>query len=270
MYAAKSLEFLWKGVRMMSGHSKWANIKHKKAKADAQRGAAFTKASRELHVAVKQGGPDPEANFRLKMAIQAARAVNMPNDTIQRAIKRAAGDGDGESYEEIVYEGYGPGGVALVVEAMTDNRNRTASDVRHIFSRHGGNLGETGCVNWMFDRKGSITVDTESFAGDEDEMMMIALDAGAEDLKAYDDYYEIITSPEDLDAVRKAMESAGVEYSGARIIRVPQNVMVLGTKEAGPAMRLVDALDEHDDVQHVYTNFDIPDEVLEELEKEGA
>ncbi|HPQ01696.1 MAG TPA: YebC/PmpR family DNA-binding transcriptional regulator, partial [Bacillota bacterium] len=150
----------------MSGHSKWANIKHKKAKADAQRGAAFTKASRELHVAVKQGGPDPEANFRLKMAIQAARAVNMPNDTIQRAIKRAAGDGDGESYEEIVYEGYGPGGVALVVEAMTDNRNRTASDVRHIFSRHGGNLGETGCVNWMFDRKGSITVDTESFAGD--------------------------------------------------------------------------------------------------------
>ncbi|MEA4882084.1 MAG: YebC/PmpR family DNA-binding transcriptional regulator [Clostridia bacterium] len=252
----------------MSGHSKWANIKHKKAKADAQRGAAFTKAARELIVAVKQGGPDPEANFRLRMAIQDAKSVNMPNETMQRAIKKAAGDSDGVSYEEIVYEGYGPAGVALIVEATTDNRNRTASDVRYIFSRHGGNLGETGCVGWMFDRKGSITIDKESFAGGEDAMMMIAMDSGAEDLKEYEEHYEILTSPEDLDTVRKAVERAGVEYSGVRIISVPKALMTLNLKEAISAMKIVDALDEHDDIQHVYHNFDIPDEVLEQLERD--
>ena len=254
----------------MSGHSKWANIKHKKAKADAQRGAAFTKVARELIVAVKQGGPDPDGNFRLKMAVQAAKAVNMPNDTIQRAIKKAAGDTDGENYEEIVYEGYGPAGIALIVEAMTDNRNRTASDVRYLFSRHGGNLGETGCVSWMFDRKGMITVDSETYSDGEDGMMLIAMDAGAEDLKVYDDYYEMLTSPEELDSVRRAVESASVEWSEARIVRVPKAAMTLGVKEAASAMRLVDALDEHDDIQHVYTNFDIPDEVLEQLESEES
>ncbi|HAI85537.1 MAG TPA: YebC/PmpR family DNA-binding transcriptional regulator [Firmicutes bacterium] len=254
----------------MSGHSKWANIKHKKAKADAQRGAAFTKVARELIVAVKQGGPDPDGNFRLKMAVQAAKAVNMPNDTIQRAIKKAAGDTDSENYEEVVYEGYGPAGIALIVEAMTDNRNRTASDVRYLFSRHGGNLGETGCVSWMFDRKGMITVDSETYSDGEDGMMLIAMDAGAEDLKVYDDYYEMLTSPEELDSVRRAVESAGVEWSEARIVRVPKAAMTLGVKEAASAMRLVDALDEHDDIQHVYTNFDIPDEVLEQLESEES
>ena len=254
----------------MSGHSKWANIKHKKAKADAQRGAAFTKAARELIVAVKQGGPDPEGNFRLRMAIQAAKAVNMPNDTMQRAIKKAAGDADGENYEEVVYEGYGPAGVALIVEAMTDNRNRTASDVRYLFSRHGGSLGETGCVSWMFDRKGMVTVDSENYSDGEDGMMLIAMEAGAEDLKVDDDYYEMLTSPEDLDTVRRAVEGAGVECSEARIVRVPKTVMTLGLKESASAMRLVDALDEHDDVQHVFTNFDIPDEILEQLESEES
>ncbi len=254
----------------MSGHSKWANIKHKKAKADAQRGAAFTKVARELIVAVKQGGPDPEGNFRLKVAIQAAKAVNMPNDTIQRAIKKASGDADSENYEEVVYEGYGPAGIALIVEAMTDNRNRTASDIRYLFSRHGGNLGETGCVGWMFDRKGMITVDSETYSDGEDGMMLVAMDAGAEDLKVYDDCYEMLTSPEELDAVRREVESAGVEWSEARIVRVPKTVMTLGLKEAASAMRLVDALDAHDDVQHVYTNFDIPDELLEQLESEES
>lgn len=252
----------------MSGHSKWANIKHKKAKADAQRGAAFTKVARELIVAVKQGGADPEGNFRLKMAIQAAKSVNMPNDTIQRAIKRAAGDSDGDNFEEIVYEGYGPHGVALIVEATTDNRNRTASDVRYLFSRHGGNLGETGCVSWMFDRKGEITVKTEAFTEGEDAMMLIAMDAGAEDLKVEDDSYIIMTSMEDLDTVRKAIEAAGVEIESADLVRAAKTIMTLGLREAESTMKLVDALDEHDDVQNVFGNFDIPDEILEQLGSE--
>ncbi|MCR4427427.1 MAG: YebC/PmpR family DNA-binding transcriptional regulator, partial [Firmicutes bacterium] len=235
----------------MSGHSKWANIKHRKAKADAQRGAAFTKAAREIIVAVKQGGPLPEANFRLRMAIDNARAVNMPNESIQRAIQRASSAANSENYEEIVYEGYGPGGVAIMVETATDNRNRTASDMRYIFSRHGGNLGEAGCVAWMFDRKGSITVDKDSFTDGEDALMMIAVDSGAEDLRAYDDYYEVVTSPEELDAVRKALEHAGVEVQSARIVRNPKTTVTLGTREAGQTMRLMEALDDHDDVQHV-------------------
>lgn len=252
----------------MSGHSKWANIKHKKAKADAQRGAAFTKVARELTVAVKQGGPDPESNFRLRMAVQAARSVNMPSDSIQRAIKRAAGDGEGESYEEVVYEGYGPHGVALIVEATTDNRNRTASDVRYLFSRHGGNLGETGCVGWMFQRKGEITVEASSFSQGEDEMMLIAMDAGAEDLRLEEGTYTITTSMEELDSVRKALEAAGVEVTSANLVRIPSTVITLGLREAQSTMKLVDALDEHDDIQHVFGNFDIPDDVLEQLAEE--
>ncbi|MGB4337986.1 MAG: YebC/PmpR family DNA-binding transcriptional regulator [Bacillota bacterium] len=254
----------------MSGHSKWANIKHKKAKADAQRGAAFTKVSREIAVAVKQGGADPEANFRLRMAIQAARAVNMPNESIQRAIKRASGEGDAENYEEVVYEGYGPHGVALMVEATTDNRNRTASDVRYLFSRHGGNLGESGCVSWMFQRKGEITVKAETFTqGGEDEMMLIALEAGAEDLKLEDGSYVITTSVEELDGVRRNLEAAGVQVESASLVRVPTNVVTLGLNEARSILKLVDALDDHDDVQNVFGNFDIPDEVLEQLEQEN-
>lgn len=250
----------------MSGHSKWANIKHRKEKADAQKGAAFTKAAREIIVAVKQGGPDPEANFKLRMAIQSAKSANMPNDSITRAIKRAAGEGQNENYEEMVYEGYGPAGVAFIVEATTENRNRTASDVRYLFSKHGGNLGETGCVGWMFERKGVIEVPKASFAGSEDDLMMIALEAGAEDLVSGDEVYEITTAPEDTDAVRRQLDAAGVQYESVKLDRIPKNTVTLNLSQAVSVFKLVDALEDHDDVQQVFCNFDIPDDVMEQLE----
>lgn len=254
----------------MSGHSKWANIKHKKAKADAQRGQAFTKVTREIIVAVRQGGPDPAANFRLKMAMQKAREVNMPNDVIQRAIKRASGETEAENYEEIIYEGYAPAGVAIMLQIMTDNRNRTASEIRFLFSRHGGNLGETGCVAWMFDRKGIITVNKAESGLDEDSMMMIAVEAGADDLTSDDeDDYQITTQPDELDSVREALEAQGLKIQSAKLAMVPKNTVTLGLEEAKKVLKLVDALEDHDDVQEVYTNMEIPDDVMAALEEEA-
>ena len=248
----------------MSGHSKWANIKRRKGAVDAERAKAFTKISRELIVAVQQGGPDPDGNFRLKLMIQKAKAANMPNDNINRCIQKAAGSGEGTNYDEIVYEGYGPAGTAILLEIMTDNRNRTASEIRYLFSRNGGNLGETGCVAWMFDRVGRISVPLDG--KDEDDVMMTALDGGAEDVSFDDGAAEIITLPEELENVRKNMLDAGFEVTDAEVTRIPKNtVAVDDAEQARKVLALYDALDEYDDVQNAYSNFEISDEILEQL-----
>ncbi|MGI6151550.1 MAG: YebC/PmpR family DNA-binding transcriptional regulator [Christensenellales bacterium] len=249
----------------MAGHSKWANIKNKKAKTDAARGKIFTKIGRELVMAVKQGGgPDPATNSKLRDAIAKAKAANMPNDNINRSIKRAAGDTNADNYENITYEGYGPCGVAVIVEALTDNRNRTASDVRHLFDKFGNGLGSTGCVGWMFDRKGVIVIErTDSM--DEDEVMMAALDAGAEDFVAQDDAFEIFTAPEDFSAVREALEAAGYEFISAEVDMVPQNtVSITDPEDAAKVQRLIDNLEDNDDVQNVYHNAELPEEEEED------
>ncbi len=252
----------------MSGHSKWANIKHKKEKTDAARGAAFTKAAREVMVAAKQGGGDPNTNFKLRMAIVAAKAVNMPNDSITKAIKRVTGGDEEFIYEEISYEGYGPAGTALIVECMTENRNRTAADVRYMFSRSGGNMGESGSVAWMFDRRGVITITRAAFKGDEDKLMELALEAGAIDIVTDDpDVYEVITEPTELDAVRKSLEAHGVEFTEVRPKMLPKNTMVMDIEGASKVLRFIDTLEEHDDVQRVYTNMEIPDDVMAKLEE---
>jgi YebC/PmpR family DNA-binding regulatory protein len=247
----------------MAGHSKWANIKHKKAKVDAQKGKIFTKIGREIMVAVKEGGADPEANFRLKMVIQKAKENNMPGDNINRAIQKAAGGGDGSSYEEITYEGYGPGGVAVMLNILTDNRNRTAGDIRHLFSKYGGNLGETGCVNWMFDKKGLIVIENEDGEIDEDELMLAVLDSGAEDIKGEDNYIEIITPPEQLQSVTDTLKENGYVFSTAEVTMLPQNTTSLNQEDGEKMMKLIDALEDHDDVQDVYHNWDIPEEMME-------
>lgn len=250
----------------MSGHSKWANIKHKKARQDEAKGAIFTKMSKEIMVAVKQGGPDPEGNFRLKLCIQKAKANNMPNDNINRAIQKASGGTDGDNFEEIYYEGYGSGGVAILLAILTDNRNRTASEIRHIFSRNGGNLGETGCVAWMFERKGRLTVDLEDQG--EDDLMMLALEAGAEDFKAEDGIGEIITESDSLEAVRAQIMSKEIEIQEAEVTMIPQNtVEVSDIEQAKKLLKMVDSLEDHDDVQNVYGNFDIPESVLAQIEE---
>lgn len=239
----------------MAGHSKWANIKHKKARQDASRGKTFTKITREIIVAVRHGGADPDANMQLRMALNKARAANIPNDNINRAIARATGTGENENLEEIVYEGYGPGGVAILLEILTDNRNRTAGEIRHILSRKGGNLGETGCVGWMFKRKGLILIETGAIA--EEELMLAALEAGAEDVRDVGQGWEIITQPEDLEPVKEALESLGLSLETAELTMLPD------TLTPGPAgvMDLIDALEEHDDVQNVYTNWDMPEDL---------
>ncbi|MGE5577089.1 MAG: YebC/PmpR family DNA-binding transcriptional regulator [Syntrophothermus sp.] len=254
----------------MSGHSKWANIKHKKEKADAQRGQAFTKVTREIMVAARQGGPDPAANFRLRLAIEKAKSVNMPNDNIARAIKRGSGEMDGESYEELTYEGYGPGGVAVLLEILTDNRNRTAGDIRHIFSRHGGNLGENGCVSWMFEKKGLLAIEKTGLpkGWTEDDLMMQALEAGAEDVQSEGENYEIITTPADFEKVKGDLEKQGVKFASAEVTMIPKNTVEVAGKEAGQLMRLLDALEEHDDVQNVHTNSEMSDETIAALERE--
>lgn len=250
----------------MSGHSKWANIKHKKARADAQKGKVFTKLGKEIIVAARQGGGDPTGNFRLKMAIQAAKAANMPNDNIQRAIQRGVGSADGANYEELTYEGYGPGGVAVMINIMTDNRNRTAGEIRHLFSKNGGNMGETGCVSWMFAPKGEITIDREKVDMDEDELLMVCLEAGAEDLKVEEESAQVLTTPEDLEAVRQALVDQGIEIENAAVSLIPNNTVdVTDTDQAEKIIRLMDSLEDHDDVQNVYANFDIPDEIAEQL-----
>ena len=239
----------------MSGHSKWANIKNKKGKADAAKGKAFTRIGREITIAVKQGGPNPDTNSKLKDAIAKAKANNMPNDSIQRSIKKAAGDVDASNYEEITYEGYGPSGVAVIVEAMTDNRNRTAADVRHFFDKFGGNLGTTGCVSYMFDQKGIIIIDN-SDGKDEEEVMMDALDAGASDFSAEEDFFEITTEPADFSAVMSALEEKGYSFESAEIEMVPQNTTKLEEDKVASMEKLIDNLEELDDVQNVYHNWE--------------
>lgn len=243
----------------MSGHSKWANIKHKKARSDAKRGKIFTKIGREIMVAVKEGGDDPNLNSKLKDVIAKARAANMPNDNIQRSIDKAAGNIDGVKYEEIVYEGYGPGGVAFIVDAMTENRNRTAADVRHIFDKSGGNLGTTGCVDWMFDRKGIIAVEKEN-APDEETLMMMALEAGAEDFITHDEVYEIQSDPADFSAVREALEAESVEMMSAELQKIPQNTIAVEGEMVGKIENLIDLLEDNDDVQNVYHNAEFSEE----------
>ncbi|QGG46682.1 YebC/PmpR family DNA-binding transcriptional regulator [Heliorestis convoluta] len=254
----------------MAGHSKWANIKHKKAKVDAQRGKIFTKLSREIIVAVRQGGPDPNGNFRLKIAIQKAKEANLPNDNIQRAIQRGAGAGEGANYEELSYEGYGPGGVAVLIEAMTDNRNRTASEIRHLFTKYGGNLGESGCVAWMFDRKGLIRLEVDEEKGekpfDEDEVMLQALDAGAFDVQTGPYEVEIYTTPEELEEVKNKISEIGYTITTAEITMVPQNMVAVTEKDqAEKLLKFMEIVDEQDDVQNVYANFDLSESLLQEI-----
>lgn len=244
----------------MSGHSKFANIRHKKAKNDAVKGKIFTKLGRELMIAVKSGGPDPAVNSRLKDVIAKAKANNMPNDTIDRSIKKASGEGANITYEAITYEGYGPSGVAVIVEVLTDNKNRAAANVRHAFTKGGGNMGTTGCVSFMFDQKGQIMVEKGPNI-DEEELMMMALEAGADDFAADEEGYEIITSPDDFSAVRQAIEDAGIPMMSADVMMIPQTMSILTDEEDLKKMRrMLDLLDEEDDVQNVYTNWDEPEE----------
>lgn len=245
----------------MSGHSKWATIRHKKSAQDAKRGKIFTKLIKELTVAARMGGGDPEGNPRLRAAIAAAKAENMPRDNIDRAVKKGSGDLEGVNYEEINYEGYGPGGIAVLVEVMTDNRNRAASDVRHAFSRNGGNLGEAGCVAWMFDKKGVVVFSKESYS--EDELMETALEAGADDVRDQGDQYEVVTALADFEAVKNAFDEKGFKYELAEISMMPQtSIRVEDEKQAQQILKLMDALEDLDDVQNAYANFDIPDEIM--------
>ena len=244
----------------MSGHSKWVNIRVRKGKMDAQKGKVFTKLGREIAIAVKHGGPNPDSNSRLKDVIAKCKAANMPNDNIMRSIKKAAGEGDGANFEEIVYEGYGPGGVAVIVEAATDNRNRTAGDIRHYFDKFGGNLGQTGSVSFMFNKKGVIVIE-KSDKVSEDELMMEALEAGAEDMTAEDEYYEIITAPGDFSAVREALESRGYEFVEAEVSMIPTTTTRLtDPKQIEQMQKLIDSLEDMDDVQNVYHNWEQDDE----------
>ncbi len=239
----------------MSGHSKWSNIAAKKGKADAARGKIFTKLGRELLIAVKQGGSDPAGNSKLKDVIAKCKSNNMPNDTINNAIKKAAGIGNNENYEEVTYEGYGPSGVAVIVKGTTDNRNRTAADVRHVFDKSGGNLGTTGCVSYLFNRKGVIIVAKESTSMSEDELMLLAIDSGAEDFEAGEEYYEITTSPEDFSNVREKLESEGLSFEQAEIQMIPTTYVDLDEKSAEKMQRLIDNLEDLDDVSEVYHNW---------------
>jgi YebC/PmpR family DNA-binding regulatory protein len=247
----------------MSGHSKWSSIKHKKAAADARRGQMFTKLARAITVAAREGGGDPDANFTLAAAIQKARDFSMPKDSIQRAIDRGTGaGGDAAAIERVIYEGYGPAGVAVLVEALTDNRNRTSADVRHTFDKNGGSLGEPGSVGWVFEKRGVVLVDADRYSEDD---LIPAIDAGAEDVSREGDSLKVVSATEDLPAVRDALEEAGVAIESAELTMEPRNVVEVTGSDAPAVMRLMDALDDHDDVEAVHANFDIPAEVLEEI-----
>ena len=243
----------------MSGHSKWANIKRKKGANDAIRGKITTKIGREITIAVRMGGADPTGNMRLKLALSKAKANNIPKDNINRAIQKGLGATEGSNYEEITYEGYGPGGSAIMLDILTDNRNRTAADIRHLFSRFGGNMGETGCVGWMFKQKAVFVVEKETF-DDEDELMNIVLEAGAEDMRAEDDIFEITAEPGDFEAIEKALGEKGIETASAEITMVPDNTVKVEGKDAEKLQNLVDALEENDDVQNVYGNYEMDEE----------
>ncbi len=250
----------------MSGHNKWSSIKHRKGAVDAKRGKIFTKLIKEITVAARQGGGDADANPRLRTAIAAAKAVNMPKDNIERSIKRGTGELEGVSYEELVYEGYGPGGVAVMVDILTDNRNRTAAELRHIFSKGNGNLGESGCVSWMFDTRGLIVFEKANI--DEEELFDLALEAGADDVEeiAEDGTIEVLTTPENFEAVKQAFDKKGWSYVSAEITKIPQNTVKLEGKEAEQMLRLMEKIEDSDDVQNVYANFDIDMELLERLQ----
>ena len=246
----------------MSGHSKWSSIKHKKAKTDATRGKVFTKLIREITVAARNGGGDPDANPRLRLAVQAAKGQNMPNDNIARAIKKGTGGTDGANFDEITYEGYGPGGVALMIDALTDNRNRTTAEVRHALSKHNGNLGETGSVGWNFDRKGVIRV--ERSRCDEDTIMEAAVEAGAEDVQESEGAWEVTTAPTDLHKVASGLEAGDIPYESAELQRIPNTTVKLEADDARKILKLMEMIEDLDDVQSVSANFDIPDEIFQE------
>ncbi len=248
----------------MSGHSKWSTIKHKKAKVDSQRAVVFQKYSRELIVSARLGGPDPAGNFRLRTAIEKAKAAGLPNDNIKRAIEKGAGAGASENYEELIYEGYGAGGAAIVVEAMTDNRNRTAGDIRSFFTKYNGSLGATGCVGWMFDQRGVITFDQST---DFDKLFEAAINLDALDVIEEEDSYKVLTTPESFQSVVEGLEKEGFKAETAELTRIPQNtVEITDEKTADQLLKLLDKLEEHDDVQNVYSNFDISDDILQKLE----
>ncbi len=247
----------------MSGHSKWASIRHKKGAVDAKRGKIFSKLIKEITVAARLGGGDPEGNPRLRVAIQAAKAQNMPKDNIARAIKKGTGELAGTSYEEYNYEAYGPGGVALMMNCLTDNRNRTIADIKHIFERHGGNLGEPGCVSWMFEKRGLVVFEKNSV--EEEKLLDLALEAGAEDIKESETQFEVLTDPADFESIKKVFDDEGLSYSLAEISMIPQNTVKLEGRDAERVLSLLEALEENDDVSQVYANFDIPDEVMEAL-----
>lgn len=246
----------------MSGHSKWSTIKRKKGAVDAKRGKIFTRLIKEITVAARMGGGDPDGNPRLRAAVASAKTENMPKDNIERAIKKGTGELEGAVYEEITYEGYGPGGVAVLVDCMTDNKNRTVADIRHFFSKSGGNLGESGCVSWMFDKKGTILVDKETIG--EEELMDRALEAGATDILEEDNVFQVETEPDDFEMVRENLEADGIQFLEASVAMVPQNTVdITDEKTARQILKLLENLEDHDDVQNVFANFDIPDEIME-------
>jgi YebC/PmpR family DNA-binding regulatory protein len=246
----------------VSGHSKWSTIKRKKGAVDAKRGKIFTRLIKEITVAARMGGGDPDGNPRLRAAVASAKTENMPKDNIERAIKKGTGELEGAVYEEITYEGYGPGGVAVLVDCMTDNKNRTVADIRHFFSKSGGNLGESGCVSWMFDKKGTILVDKETIG--EEELMDRALEAGATDILEEDNVFQVETEPDDFEMVRENLEADGIQFLEASVAMVPQNTVdITDEKTARQILKLLENLEDHDDVQNVFANFDIPDEIME-------
>ena len=251
----------------MSGHSKWSSIKHQKAATDARRGQLFTKLTREIIIAVREGGSNPDMNFRLRLAIQKARDNNMPIDNIDRAIKKGSGTAEGASLVELVFEGYGPGGTAILVQALTDNRNRTLQDVRNVFSRHNGSLGESGCVAWIFDSKGLISIKVNGL--DADELALQAIDAGADDVKVEDTFVEIYTKPDELEMVRTALEQNNIPVDSAELSMVPKTMVELDDKMALQTLKLLDKLEELDEVQNVSSNADFPDSILKECQSQG-
>ncbi|MFA6223896.1 MAG: YebC/PmpR family DNA-binding transcriptional regulator [Desulfomonilaceae bacterium] len=247
----------------MSGHNKWSTIKHKKGAADAKRGKIFSKIIKEISIAARMGGGDADGNPRLRTALNAARMANMPKENVDRAIKRGTGELEGVNYEEITYEGYGPGGVAVLAEALTDNKNRTVAEIRHIFDKYNGNLGETGCVNWIFEKKGMIVIPLTGLT--EDEVMELALENGAQDVSVEEDTFEITTEPTDFEGVRKAVEDKGWKIEVAEITMIPQNTVKLEGKKAEQMLKMMDTLDDHEDLQKVYANFDISEEEMMKL-----
>lgn len=251
----------------MSGHSKWSTIKRKKGKEDAKRGVIFSRLSKAIVMAAKEGGGSPETNMKLANAIEKAKQANMPADNIQRAIKKGTGEIEGITYEEIIYEGYGAAGVAILVNVLTDNHRRAAAEIRHAFSKYNGNLGTSGSVAWIFESKGIILVAKDKAT--EDQLFDVALDYGVDDIRTEGDHFEIVCEPSDLKALSGALDSAGIEYESAESTMLPKNTVKLGKKEAGTVLRLMEALEEHEDVQEVYANFDIPDDVMEELAEAG-